>query len=102
MIAAKLDNGMVRQLEETLLEAGFTSQEISVIGQSNAGSNARSHVEPLAMFTLTVHTKSYLDENLAKAVFHDCGVEVRRSETPSLLEALVPLKKKAGDIVPAK
>jgi hypothetical protein len=83
MMVAKFDDLLLaRQLEETLLEAGFNRQEIFI---DNWGESIDSRLQLrtqadvlLETIFLTVHTKTQLDEDLAKAVFRDLGVQGRR------------------------
>jgi hypothetical protein len=101
MVARFDDVLLARQLEETLLEAGFTKQEISInswgedthFSRLQAG---RLEATPEICY-LTVQTKTQLDEDLATAVFRDCGVRGRRVvESKPLLSTPSTYKKNAS------
>jgi hypothetical protein len=97
MMTAWLDNGLqALQLKETLLAAGFTAKEISITAQGLTSSDlnlpmvvTRLQQETTAESSccLIVHTQTQLDEDLAKAVFRDCGISPQKADmrpTPKL------------------
>jgi hypothetical protein len=78
------------QLKETLFAAGFATQEVSVIlPTSSEVASKETDVVAVKLGTrhypfsqdkygLTVKTQTLLDEDLAKAVFRDCGVKTEK------------------------
>jgi hypothetical protein len=76
------------QLKETLFAAGFAPQEISVILPTlEVSSNdmdvvtkagTRHHPYTQDKYCLMVKTQTLLDEDLARAVFRDCGIKTEK------------------------
>jgi hypothetical protein len=100
MLTVKLNNIKARQLEETLFAAGFTAQEVLV----SWGEDGSSFKAPLSsrlesssdlMCYLKVQTQTPMDEDVAKAVMRDCGLQM--IETKPLLGVFVPMRKVLGD-----
>jgi hypothetical protein len=82
MIVAKFDDLLLaRQLEETLLEAGFSKQEVFMtIGNEDhipSKLQVRMPLEAASICYLSVQTRTQVDEDLANAVFRDLGVRGR-------------------------
>jgi hypothetical protein len=85
IIAQTNDSKKALQLEETLLAAGFSSQEISI----NTGLKdqlasvlrikGKFEDSSESQLRLIVQTQTRGDEDLAKAVCRDCGVEAQSS-----------------------
>ena len=87
MMTVWLDDSLqALQLKETLLEAGFAAQEILLTSPTPLGSplsdlaipmdqvGTRHSINSEVRYRLTVDTQTGLDEDLAKAVFRDCGI----------------------------
>jgi hypothetical protein len=98
MLVVKLNNLKARQLEETLHAAGFTAQEV-LVSWSESGSKSevsfKAESSSDLLCYLKIQTQTTTDEDVAKAVLHDCGIEI--IETKPRLGALVPLRKALGD-----
>lgn len=95
MIIVRLDDTKrALQLKETLLEAGFTSQEVSLTIQGEGSSALWSRTIGDASADmkgcLTVKTQTQADEELVKIVARDCGIGARHIETPSALSLVLP------------
>ncbi len=103
MLVIKLNNLRARQLEETLHAAGFTAQEVFV-SWSESGSKSEL---PLKFegssdlpYYLKIQTQTTTDEDVAKAVLRDCGIE--SIDVKPELGAFVPLRKGHRDSVQPK
>ncbi len=113
MMTAWLDNGLqALQLKETLLAAGFTAKEISIISPASLGLTSSDLSLPMVVTRLQretadegsccliVQTQTHLDEDLAKAVFRDCGISPQKAEVrPTRGSFDVALGKPAQDRV---
>jgi hypothetical protein len=105
MIVAHINDSIrVFQIEQTLLAAGFTRQEIWVSTDlKDSVSSVLSGLEAIEdannrTFRLSVQTQTRVDEDLARAVFRDCGIDVQ-STTPSFfLDPMTFVANKVRDI----
>ncbi len=90
MMTAWLDNSLqALQLKETLLAAGFTAKEISIMSPAPLGMTSSDLSLPMVRLQrenaeqgaccLIVQTQTHLDEDLAKAVFRDCGISPQKA-----------------------
>ena len=103
MLVVRLNNLKARQLEETLHAAGFTTQEVVVILSDNGSkSEVPFKIESASDLTcyLKIQTQTATDEDVAKAVLRDCGIE--SIDVKPRLGALVPLRKVHRDSVQLK
>lgn len=76
------------QLKETLFAAGFAPQEVSVILPASevnskdvdvaTKAGIRHHPYAQDKYCLIVKTQTGLDEDLARAVFRDCGIKTEK------------------------
>jgi hypothetical protein len=113
MMTAWLDNGLqALQLKETLLAAGFTAKEISILSPAPLGLTSSDLNLPMVVTRiqrenadqgtccLIVQTQTHLDEDLAKAVFRDCGISPQKADVrPTQGSFNVSLGKPAKDRV---
>jgi hypothetical protein len=106
MITAWLnDNLQALQLKETLVAAGFAAKEISItspvflgLTQRDSGrslTRTKEEHRPGVLYCLNVQTQTGLDQDLAEAVFRDCGVPIQTPEIRSFKGGMtVPSPKK--------
>jgi hypothetical protein len=103
MLVVKLNNLRARQLEETLHAAGFTAQEVFVSwSESSSKSDAPFKAESSSDLPcyLKIQTQTSTDEDIAKAVLRDCGIET--IDVTPRLGAFISLRKGIKDSGQAK